>query len=45
MKAARVDWRYRLVITSRAMAAIAGGYALAAGFTAALSLEIGRAHV
>jgi hypothetical protein len=42
MKAARVDWRYRLTITSRAVAAIGGGYALAAGFTAALSLALAQ---
>jgi len=42
MKAARVDWRYRLAITSRAVAAIGGGYALAAGFTAALSLALAQ---
>lgn len=42
MKAARVDWRYRLTITSRAVAAIGGGYALAAGFTAALSLVLAQ---
>lgn len=42
MKAARVDWRYRLAITSRAVAAIGGGYALAAGFTAALSLVLAQ---
>lgn len=40
MKAVHVDWRYRLAITSRAMAAIGGGYALAAAFTAALSLGL-----
>lgn len=42
MKAARVDWRYRLAITSRAVAAIGGGYALAAGSTAALSLALAQ---
>lgn len=42
MKAARVDWRYRLGVTSRAMAAIGGGYALAAGFAAALSLALAQ---
>ncbi len=42
MKAARVDWRYRLAITSRTVAAIGGGYALAAGFTAALSLALAQ---
>lgn len=42
MKAARVDWRYRLAITSRAIAAIGGGYALAAGFAAALSLALAQ---
>ena len=38
MKTTRVDGRYRLAIASRAVAAVGGGYALAAGFTAALSL-------
>lgn len=42
MKTARVDWRYRLAITSRTVAAIAGGYALAAGFTAAVSLGLAQ---
>ena len=42
MKAARVDWRYRLGVTSRAVAAIGGGYALAAGFAAALSLALAQ---
>ncbi|MBT9514723.1 MAG: DUF3649 domain-containing protein [Acidovorax sp.] len=42
MKAARVDWRYRLAIASRAVAAVGGGYALAAGFAAALSLGLAQ---
>ena len=40
MKTARADWRYRLAITSRTLAAAAGGYALTAGFTAALTLGL-----
>ncbi len=43
MKTARVDWRYRLTITSRALAATAGGYAVAAAFCAALSLALAQA--
>ncbi|CAN7480939.1 DUF3649 domain-containing protein [Acidovorax sp. LjRoot129] len=42
MKAARVDRRYRLAVASRALAAAGGGYALAAGFTAALSLLLAQ---
>ena len=42
MKAALLDWRYRLAITSRAVAAMVGGYALAAGVTAALSLWLAQ---
>lgn len=42
MKATRVDGRYRLAITSRTVAAIGGGYALAAGFAAALSLLLAQ---
>lgn len=42
MRAARVDWRYRLAILSRAVAAIGGGYALAAGCAAALSLWLAQ---
>ncbi|GKT15881.1 DUF3649 domain-containing protein [Acidovorax sp. SUPP2522] len=40
MKAARLDWRYRLAVTSRAMAGAFGGYALAAAATAALTLAL-----
>lgn len=40
MKAVRVDWRYRLAITSRALAGGLGGYALAAAATAALTLGL-----
>ncbi len=42
MKTAQLDWRYRLAIASRTGAAVAGGYALAAGFTAALSLALAQ---
>lgn len=42
MKATSPLWRYRLVITSRAIAAVAGGYALAAAFAAALSLALAQ---
>jgi hypothetical protein len=42
MKTVHADWRYRLAVTSRAVAAIGGGYALAAGFTAALSLGLAQ---
>lgn len=42
MRTARADWRYRLAITSRAVAAVAGGYAVAAGFAAALSLGLAQ---
>ena len=42
MKTTRVDGRYRLAITSRTVAAVGGGYALAAGFTAALSLLLAQ---
>ncbi len=42
MKATRPLWRYRIAITSRAVAAIGGGYALAAGFAAALSLALAQ---
>ena len=40
MKAVRADARYRLAIASRALAAVCGGYALAAGWAAALSLGL-----
>ena len=40
MKATTPIWRYRLAITSRALAAAAGGYAVAAAFAAALSLAL-----
>ncbi len=40
MRAKRVDLRYRLAVASRTLAAAAGGYALAAGFTAALTLAL-----
>jgi hypothetical protein len=40
MKPVRADGRYRLAIASRTVAAIGGGYALAAGFAAALSLAL-----
>ncbi|PIF26932.1 hypothetical protein CLU88_1815 [Acidovorax sp. 56] len=43
MKTAQVDWRYRLTIASRTLAAAAGGYAVAAGFAAALSLALAQA--
>ena len=42
MKPARVDGRYRLAVASRALAAVGGGYSLAAGFTAALSLLLAQ---
>lgn len=42
MKTARADWRYRLAIASRTGAAVGGGYALAAGFTAAFSLALAQ---
>jgi hypothetical protein len=42
MKTSRVDWRYRLTIASRTLAAAAGGYALAAAFAAALSLALAQ---
>ena len=42
MKTARVDWRYRLAIVSRSAAAVVGGYALAAGLAAALSLALAQ---
>ena len=38
--AERVDARYRLAIISRTLAAALGGYALAAGFAAALTLAL-----
>lgn len=38
MKATTPLWRYRIAVASRATAAIAGGYALAASATAALAL-------
>ncbi len=40
MKTTHPIWRYRLVVVSRTLAAIAGGYALAAGVSAALSLGL-----
>lgn len=40
MKAVRLDWRYRLAVTSRTLAAGVGGYALTAAFTAALTLGL-----
>ncbi|PUA99649.1 hypothetical protein C8C99_4538 [Acidovorax sp. 107] len=40
MKTACVDVRYRLAIASRAVAAAAGGYALAASLAGALSLAL-----
>ena len=43
MKTARVDWRYRLTIASRTLAAAAGGYAVAAAFAVALSLALAKA--
>ncbi|RLJ36758.1 DUF3649 domain-containing protein [Acidovorax sp. 106] len=43
MKTARVDWRYRLTVASRTLAAAAGGYAVAAAFAAALSLTLAQA--
>ncbi len=42
MKATRPLWRYRLAITSRTVAAIGGGYALAAAFAAVLSLAMAQ---
>ena len=42
MKATKPAWKYRLAITSRALAAMGGGYALAAGFTAAASLGLAQ---
>lgn len=42
MKTARVDWRYRLAVASRAGAAIGGGYAAAAALAAALSLALAQ---
>ena len=43
MKTARVDWRYRLTILSRTLAAALGGYALTAAFAGALSLALAQA--
>ena len=43
MKTARVDWRYRLTILSRTLAAALGGYALTAAFAGALSLTLAQA--
>ena len=37
MKTVRVDWRYRLAVASRTVAATVGGYALASGAAAALA--------
>ena len=42
MKPVRADGRYRLAVASRAVAAIGGGYALAAGLAAALSLALAQ---
>ena len=42
VRAARADWRYRLAVASRAVAAIGGGYALASAFTGALSLALAQ---
>lgn len=42
MKPVRADGRYRLAIASRAVAAVCGGYALAAGLAAALSLALAQ---
>ena len=42
MKATSPAWRYRLAIASRALAAIGGGDALAAGFAAALALVLAQ---
>ena len=38
MKATTPVWRYRLAIASRTLAATTGGYALASGFAATLTL-------
>ena len=43
MNTARVDWRYRLTILSRTLAAALGGYALTAAFAGALSLALAQA--
>ena len=43
MKTARVDWRYRLTVLSRTLAAALGGYALTAAFAGALSLALAQA--
>ena len=43
MKTARVDWRYRLTILSRTLAAALGGYALTAAFAGALSRALAQA--
>ncbi|MFY3383067.1 DUF3649 domain-containing protein [Paracidovorax sp. MALMAid1276] len=43
MRAARVDWRYRLAVASRAVAGAVGGYAMAAGWAGAVSLALARA--
>jgi hypothetical protein len=42
MKPVRADGRYRLAVASRALAAIGGGYALAAGWAAAFSLALAQ---
>ena len=42
MKTHQLDWRYRLAVTSRALAAAAGGYAVAAGCAATLSLALAQ---
>ena len=41
-KPAHLDWRYRLAIASRTVAAVGGGYAVAAGFAAAVSLALAQ---
>ncbi|WCM92031.1 DUF3649 domain-containing protein [Acidovorax sp. NCPPB 2350] len=43
MKPTRPLWRYRLAIASRSMAAVLGGYALAAAGAAAFSLVLALA--
>ncbi|AVS70032.1 DUF3649 domain-containing protein, partial [Paracidovorax avenae] len=43
MKPTRPLWKYRLAIASRALAATAGGYALAAAATAAGALAVALA--
>lgn len=42
MKTSHVDWRYRLAIASRTVAAVGGGYVLAAGLAGALSLLLAQ---